>query len=90
MKQKSEPLLADLLHLAAVSSLTPMHFSAKPSLAFGSRMMYYPSIIVGLSHSYRLTQGARDKVEVFKIHSEVKFEKPDNFLAKCFVDINWD
>ena len=42
---------------------------------------------------YRLKTGEspeRDKVEVFKIHSEVKFEKPDNFLAKCFVDINWD
>ena len=42
---------------------------------------------------YRLKTGEspeRDKVDVFKIHSEVKFEKPDNFLAKCFVDINWD
>ena len=40
---------------------------------------------------YRLKTGEspeRDKVDVFKIHSEVKFEKPDNFLAKCFVDIN--
>ena len=42
---------------------------------------------------YRLKTGEspeHDKVDVFKIHSEVKFEKPDNFLAKCFVDINWD
>ena len=42
---------------------------------------------------YRLKTGEspeRDKVEVFKIHSEVKFENPTNFLAKCFVDINWD
>jgi len=40
---------------------------------------------------YRLKTGEspeRDKVEVFKIHSEVKFENPTNFLAKCFVDIN--
>ena len=36
---------------------------------------------------YRLKTGEspeRDKVEVFKIHSEVKFENPTNFLAKCF------
>jgi len=40
---------------------------------------------------YRLKTGEspeRDKVDVFKIHSEVKFENPTNFLAKCFVDIN--
>jgi hypothetical protein len=42
---------------------------------------------------YRLKTGEspeRDKVDVFKIHSEVKFENPTNFLAKCFVDINLD
>ena len=52
----------------------------------------FGSVEIEYLGEYRLNldESPRDNIEVFKIHSELEFEDPSEFLAKCFVGINLD